>query len=274
MEITLTICLALVCDSQKSIVAVADRMVSVEFLSLQFEQRTPKVDYIGSRFAVLTAGDALGHTDIIREAAKDINRLSEATVRDVASHLESQFIRVRRDLAEKTVLHRVGLDYSTFLEQQRNLAPELVSALMSEYQGVGLDIELLVTGVDSTGAHLYLVSDPGVTTCFDSIGYAAIGSGLPHAEGFLAEADYAPSIPLNRAVWLTYVAKRRSERAPGVGSNYTDVVVIGAATGAQLLDDRTMNDLNGIYEQYVKGLQEVTEGFGNDVANLSLSFQG
>ena len=96
-------------------------------------------------------------------------------------------------------MHRVGLDYSTFLEQQRNLAPELVSALMSEYQGVALDIELLVTGVDNTGAHLYLVSDPEIATCFDSIGYAAIGTGLPHAEGFLAEADYTPSIPLNHA---------------------------------------------------------------------------
>lgn len=270
----MTICLALVCDSHKSIVAVADRMVSVEFLSLQFEQRTPKVDYIGNRFAILTAGDALGHTDIIRDAAKDINRLSEATVRDVASHLESQFIRVRRDQAEKTVLHRVGLDYSTFLEQQRNLAPELVSALMSGFQSVELDIELLVTGVDDTGAHLYLVADPGVTTCFDSIGYAAIGSGLPHAEGFLTEADYSPSIPVNRAVWLSYVAKRRSERAPGVGSSFTDVVVIDAATGAHFLDERTMIDLNGIYEQYVSRLQEVTDGLGKDVADLCLSFRG
>jgi hypothetical protein len=249
-------------------------MVSVEFLSLQFEQRTPKIDCIGNRFAVLTAGDALGHTDIIRDAAKDINRLSEPTVRDVASHLESQFIRVRRDLAEKTVLHGVGLDYSTFLEQQRNLAPELISALMSGYHSVELDIELLVAGVDDTGAHLYLVADPGVTTCFDSIGYAAIGSGLPHAESFLTEADYSPSIPVNRAVWLTYVAKRRSERAPGVGSNYTDVVVIDAATGTQLLDDRTMNGLNGIYEQYVSKLQEVTERSANAVTDLTLSFRG
>jgi hypothetical protein len=248
-------------------------MVSVEFLSLQFEQRTPKIDCIGSRFAVLTAGDALGHTDIIRDAAKDIDRLSQATVRDVASHLESQFIRVRRDLAEKTVLHRVGLDYSTFLEQQRNLAPELVTGLMSAYQSVELDIELLVTGVDDTGAHLYLVADPGVTTCFDSIGYAAIGSGLPHAEGFLTEADYSPSIPVNRAVWLTYVAKRRSERAPGVGSSFTDIVVIDAEKGAEFLDDRTLDELNGIYEQYVSRLQEVTESFGNNVTDLTLNFR-
>ena len=62
--------------------------------------------------------------------------MSQPSVRDVASEVEERFIRHRQNLAEKSTLRRVGLDYGTFLEQQRNLSPELVSALMSEYQGV------------------------------------------------------------------------------------------------------------------------------------------
>ena len=108
-------------------------------------------------------------------------QLSQPTVSDVAWQVERCFIEARQQLAEKSTLRRVGLDYGTFLEQQRNLSPELVSALMSEYQAVELDIELLLAGVDSTGAHLYEISDPGIRTCFDSIGYVAVGSGLPHA---------------------------------------------------------------------------------------------
>jgi hypothetical protein len=261
------------CNEAKNVVAVADRMISVDFLSLQFEQHTRKVDRIGERFVALTAGDALGHTEIIRAATQEIARLSQATVYEVALQVERCFIEARQQLAENSTLRRVGLDYATFLEQQRNLSPELVSALLSEYQAVELDIELLLAGVDSTGGHLYQVYDPGIKTCFDSIGYAAIGSGLPHAESFLSDADYSPNIPLIRAIWLGYVAKRRSERAPGVGSRYTDVLVIDEGKGVRFLDGPTLDKLDSLYQQYVADLRRVTETIDGSVANITLEFQ-
>ena len=248
-------------------------MVSVEFLSLEFEQQTRKMDHIGESFVALTAGDALGHTDMIREATQKISKMSQPSVRDVAAEVEERFIQHRQKLAEKPILRRVGLDFGTFLEQQRNLSPEVVSALMSEYQGVELEIEVLVVGVDSSGAHLYHISDPGVATCFDSIGYAVIGTGLPHAEGFLTEADYSPQISLNRAIWLSYVAKRRSERAPGVGSTFTDILIIGRGTGVRFLSDATMNNLAANYEQYTEQLRQVTNSVDQSVADMPLEFQ-
>ena len=86
-ENKLTICLALICENRKSVVAVADRMVSVEFLSLKFEQHTRKIDQIGRSFAALTSGDALGHTDIIREATEAISKMSLPSVLEVAAEL-------------------------------------------------------------------------------------------------------------------------------------------------------------------------------------------
>ena len=269
----MTICLALICDNQERIVAVADRMVSVEFLSLEFEQQTRKVDQIGNHIVALTSGDALGHTDIIRDATEEIAKMSQPIVRDVAAEVEEQFIQHRQRFAEKSILRRVGLDYSTFLDQQRNLSPEVVSALMSEYQAVKLGIEILLVGVDSSGAHLYQLEDPGVLTCFDSIGYAAIGSGLPHAEGFLAEADYSPNIPLNRAVWLSYVAKRRSERAPGVGSTYTDIVVLEHESGVRFLDGATLTTLASAYDQYAEKLRETSLSIDHSVRDMTLHFE-
>ena len=94
-ENALTICLAMVCDNQQSVVAVSDRMESVDFLSLEFEQQTRKVDRIGRSFAVLTSGDALGYTDMIREASREITKMSEPSVRDVASQVEERFIQHR-----------------------------------------------------------------------------------------------------------------------------------------------------------------------------------
>ena len=269
----MTICLALVCENQQSVVAVADRMVSVDFLSLEFEQQTRKIDQIGRSFVALTSGDTLRHTDIVRESTEQISKMSQPTVLEVASEVEERFIQHRQKLAEKSIMRRVGLDYGTFLEQQRNLSPEVVSALMSEYQAVELDIEVLIVGVDSSGAHLYHINDPGVATCFDSIGYAAIGSGLPHAEGFLAEADYSTQISLNRAVWLAYVAKRRSERAPGVGSTYTDVLTIEIDGGVRFLNDGSMDQLASMYQRYIGQLQQVTKAMDQSLTELALEFK-
>ena len=266
----MTICLALVCENQKSIVAVADRMVSVEFLYLEFEQQTRKIDQIGGTFVALTSGDALGHTNIIREATEEISKMSQPTVLEVASEVEERFIQHRQSLAEKSVLRRVGLDYTTFLQQQSNLTPELISALMSEYQAVELEIEVLVAGIDTSGAHLYQINDPGIATCFDSIGYGAIGSGLPHAEGFLAEADYFPLISLNRAIWLAYVAKRRSERAPGVGSSYTDVLTIREGSGVGFLNAASMDNLALMYQQYTEQLHQVAQSIDQAVSEMIL----
>jgi hypothetical protein len=248
-------------------------MVSVENLSLEFEQSNRKIDLLGRNFAALTAGDALAHTDLIRTADAEISAMSQPSVREAASAVEECFIQHRQQLAEKLVLRRVGLDYETFLERQNNLSPELVSALMSEYQAVELEVEVLVVGVDSSGAHLYQITDPGIATCFDSIGYSAIGSGLPHAEGFLTEADYSPQISSNRAIWLAYVAKRRSERAPGVGSRFTDVLTIERETGVRFLNEASLKRLDTVHQMYISQLLSATQSVDESVSELSLEFE-
>ena len=266
----MTICLALVCEDGKSLVAVADRMVSDASLSLEFEQRTRKIERIGDRFAALTAGDALRHTDLIRDASVEILKLNQPTVREVVEAVEDCFIRHRQTLAEKIVLQRIGLDFDTFLNQQQNLLDSLVLGLSSEYRSVELEVDLLVVGLDRSGAHLYEISDPGTAECFDSIGYAVIGSGQPHAEGFLTEADYSPEVSLNRGIWLAYVAKRRSERAPGVGSRFTDILVIGPDNSTKFLNQASLDRLDAIYLEYRDQLGKASQSVEQSVNEMSL----
>lgn len=269
----MTICLALVCEDGKSIVAVADRMVSVEALSLEFEQGVRKIERVGGSFAALTAGDALGQTDLLRDVNDEIASMAQPKVREVARVAEECFIQHRQALAEKLVLRRVGLDHETFLEKQSNLLPELVSVLTDQYQAVELEIQLLIVGVDSSGAHVYLVSDPGTAECFDSIGYAAIGSGLPHAEGFLTEAEYSTGISLNRGIWLAYVAKRRSERAPGVGSRFTDILTISPDSGTTFLNRASLEKLDSVYQSYLLQLAQASRSIEESINELSLEFE-
>ena len=266
----MTICLALVCDEGKSVAAVDDRMVSDSSLSLEFEQKTRKIELIGATFAALTAGDALAHSDLLKDAADGMGGLVQPGVREVATVVEQCFIEHRQALAEKLVLRPLGMDHETFLERQQSLSGDIVLALSSEYQSVELGVELLVAGIDSTGAHLYVISDPGIARCFDSIGYAAIGSGLPHAEGFLTEADYSPAISINRGVWLAYVAKRRSERAPGVGSRFTDILTVEPEYGARFLNQASLEQLNCVYQQYIQKSEKVSQSIERTINELPL----
>lgn len=269
----MTICLALACDDRKSIVAVADRMVSVGSLSLQFEQRTRKIERLGESFAVLTAGDALGYTDLLRQATGEIGGMNAPDVQEVAGVVEKCFIEHRQALAEKLVLQPMRLSYANFMAQQQSLPPDMVVGLWREYQRIELGLELLVVGVDTSGARLYHISDPGIARCFDSIGYAAIGSGLPHAQGFLSEADYSPGISLNRAVWLAYVAKRRSERAPGVGSRFTDILIIKSEKEGGFLDAPSLERLDAIYQSYQKELAKAFLSVECPINELALTIE-
>lgn len=269
----MTICLALVCDNGKSIVAVADRMVSDDSLSLEFEQETRKIELIGDSFAALTAGDALAHIELIRDASEEISKLGQPRVRNVADAVKQCFIQHRQALAETLVMQRAGLDYDTFLEKQQNLSETFVLALSSEYQSVELGVELLLVGVDPPDAHLYVISDPGIVACFDSIGYAVIGSGQPHAEGFLTEANYSRQISLKRGILLAYFAKRRSERAPGVGSRFTDILTIEADKGTRFLTQANITKLDSVYLEYLQQLGQVYEGVEDSMNEMSLEHE-
>lgn len=87
-------------------------------------------------------------------------------------------------------------------------------------------MEILVAGVDSTGGHLHTVVDPGVSQCFDALGYCGIGSGSPHATLSFIHGGFTIEKSVNEAVFMIFEAKRIAESAPGVGQQ-TDMVIIG-----------------------------------------------
>ncbi len=49
------------------------------------------------------------------------------------------------------------------------------------------------------------------------VGFAAIGTGGRHAELTLIQNEFRPTVNLSEAVFLTYLAKKNAEHAPGVG---------------------------------------------------------
>ncbi len=266
-DANMTICIATLCENDKKIVAISDRMTTAEYLSLEFEHARMKIDELSNCSLVLTSGDALAHTDLLRDVKEELTDITTPNVRRVAQMVEKAFIRARQNLAEKIVLQSAGMDYEEFINRQQNLYPEIVLGLVKAYSETKLDLDIVIAGVDASGAHIYGVEDPGVATCYDALGFAAIGSGLPHAMSFLTEVNYSASLSLNEALWITYEAKRRSERAPGVGSKFTDVVMIDDA-GIVHLDESIMKQLENIHKSYRDSLDEVQSGIDKMVATL------
>ena len=96
------------------------------------------------------------------------------------------------------------------------------------------------------GSHIYRIDNPGRMETFDTIGYSAVGTGEIHAISTFIANDYSFSLDLNHVVALTYEAKRRSEKAPGVGEK-TNLVVV-CKEGVRELPDAKIAALDKIYK--------------------------
>lgn len=119
----------------------------------------------------------------------------------------------------------------------------------------GLDI--LIGGVDSKGAHIYVVGNPGISAPFDSIGYTAIGSGLSHSMATFIAKDYQDALSLNEALLIAYEAKKISEKAPGVGTRITNIAIINQ-NGITRFDDNDVNELDKVYENIKSSERELS----------------
>lgn len=242
----MTICLGLLCETGRKVVIAADRMLTGR--DVEFEQEVQKVHLVTESCAVLAAGSAVEQVEVIRNSRPELASRRNPTVRDVVDELKRQFVATRKRRAEELYLRPLGLDLGTFLQLQSTLAEPLLLRLTRNIEAEELELQLLVAGVDSRGAHIYLVDDPGTEYCFDAIGFCAIGTGEHHAELAFIRSGYSPQVGLNRAVFLAYQAKRDAEMAPGVGARFTDMAVIDQ-DGVRPLHENVLAALAETYQQ-------------------------
>jgi hypothetical protein len=206
-------------------------MITAEYLSLEFEHPLPKLDEITSNSLVLLAGDALAPTDIIRDVRAEAEKEEIADMRSIARLIGEVLADHRKDLITENLLRPRGFgSFEEYYAKASSLPPTLVDTLDTEIarfedvHEIG-DMAILLAGVDETGPHIYLIESPGTSTCFDAIGYHATGIGEQHAISSISSYGYVDNFHLNDAVFLSYEAKRKAERAPGVGRE-TDIRVI------------------------------------------------
>jgi hypothetical protein len=110
------------------------------------------------------------------------------------------------------------------------------------------EVQALIVGIDIHGPHIYVV-DNGEVSCNDIIGFAAIGIGARHAQSQFMLAKHSWSASEADTALLTYVAKKRSEVAPGVGQG-TDMFLAGPQLGTfSPMGQDVVQHLDRIYQR-------------------------
>ena len=247
----MTICIAAICESGKSVVVASDRMITAGFLALEYEHPRPKLDRLSPCIVGLTAGDALIVTELFGRCRGRIEELQSPAVAKVAEVVKDQFIDLRKRQVEELYLLPRGLTLDEFYREGyiKRLPDQLAFTLDSDMWKQGLNLDVIIAGVDDTGAHIYGIDDPGTVDCYDRIAYYAVGSGLTHALLTLAANQHCEERSINETVFLVFEAKKKAELAPGVGS----ATEIGIVTTGKLveLSDQDKGLLQEIYTQKV-----------------------
>ncbi len=267
----MTICLGALCEDGEKIVVAADRMIT--FGDSEFERDVRKIIPITQTCMLLSSGSTLPKIDLIRDVKRDLREHRSPNVEQVVASLKEKFVGKRCQRAEELHLHPLGLDFGQFIRNQGNLSDGLASRLTQKIEDESLGLTLLVAGVDSDGGHLYLVKDPGISNCYDVVGFLTIGSGEHHADLSFIRASYSPTILLKRAVFLAYQAKRDAEMAPGVGSRYTDIGIIDE-DGVSFLSDEILLELGEVYKVLMESNIKSNREIDAKIESLDLSPSG
>lgn len=251
----MTTCIAAKCG-EGVIFGAADRMKTAG--DIQFEPSTPKIIPLTSSIAIMIAGDAALHAEIVQDLWNSVSiRIKEEPtnwlkVKDLA-YLYSHFYNLcKLKRAENTILTPLGLNRDSFITRQHEMSQEFVTTLSKELLSYNLPYAaVIITGIDDEGAHIYVVHGDQLS-CMDTIGFASIGIGSRHAESQLMLARHSVNSPLPETLLLTYSAKKRSEVSPGVGKE-TDMFMIGPNLGSfTTLNPDVMKKLDDEYKKIIE----------------------
>jgi 20S proteasome alpha/beta subunit len=218
---------------------------------------------------VATAGSALAYTPIFREAKAEIEKTSATDIGQIVEHTKNAYIKMRNKKLEEQILASIGLNLSSYYQMNQALQPALAQALLQNISKFNYGLWILFGGVDDNGAHIYRMENPGRYECFDVIGFHAIGSGEHHAISTFIGSDFEPNIDLRHGLAITFEAKKRSEKATGVGPQ-TDICIVQKDKMVQL-PEQMIAELEKTYQEKIKSEKKARADVDNLINALDLN---
>ena len=276
----MTVCIAAICNNSDTIFGACDRMLTagdIEFepalrpvaTSNMAQTTNPKIVHATSSIVIMTAGDSALQTEItddvkseVRERIKGMK--SWLPVKEVVGIYVEAYNRAKAARLNNSVLVPLGLNSNTFVSRQSEMSAAFIAETSTRIRQFEFEfmsshgVETIITGIDATGPHIYTVfkcASGDAVMCCDALGFAAVGSGSRHAESQFMMSGHGPFSDREETLLLTYVAKKRSEVAPGVG-RATELFVAGPAPGSVAMmaniADFSLVEIDKIYQKMEK----------------------
>jgi len=256
----MTICIAAICESGRSLVALADKMITYSAPPYhQFEHPKPKIHELTKNTIFMTSGSALLPSVYIRLIQTMLSQQTNiGSIRDIAEIAKEAYKFLRTNIITDRILGKYGITWGEFKNviNERGLG-DLYYKILGEIEDFRVELEAIIAGIDSSGVHIFLIENPGELSSFDDIGYTAIGSGEYHAIRSFIENDYSIDFPLEKALYVIYEAKKYAECAPGVGES-TDIVVINHK-GIKKIDKNIFSMLDTVYKAKINAIKKIFE---------------
>lgn len=247
----MTVCIAAICQAN-IIVGASDRMLTAG--DVEFEPHFAKSIAVTNSIVVMMAGDSALQAEIVQEVyGVVIARIKKEPdrwwkVKEVAEMYAKFYAIIKKQRAETAILVPLGLMHETFINRQPEMSKDFVEQITKELLHFEMPyFETIVTGVDETGAHIFEVNNNTIT-CYDSVGFAAIGSGARHAQSQFILARHSRIAAQDQTLFLAYSSKKLSEAAPGVGKE-TDMFSLGPELGSYfVVQPAIMKELDKIHK--------------------------
>jgi len=242
----MTICIAGICDNREKVLLVADRMITSEDVSVEFEHDEPKIQSLSKNCLVAKSGIIY---DDITEPVVIMYKDKTSLISEIIQQLTDSYQHIRRKNIDEDFFFLRGLTMKGYYNIQSTFDATFITSVenfIQEYDAI--DPNLLVVGHDKFGSHIINVFNPGTSISHTSLGFFSIGSGAPHAENSLIASNYSPKLPYKQALYAMYEAKKRAECAPGVGKNYTDIAVVDKG-GYKIVSYDTIKTLSDIFDK-------------------------
>lgn len=250
MSRPMTVCISAVCENGKSVVVAADRMMTYgPPMLLQTEPPVKKIEQLTISCVLMFSGSVPDGEEIATRVKAKATSSHNPVVSEIAEECKAGYAELKQKRVEETILRPyLGVDFNKFQTLvTQSSASQILGQILGLISQHNLQLDLLVAGIDVTGAHLYGVTHPGILVPLETMGFAAVGSGGTHAAVRLCLAQQTRASALHETVFNVYGAKRSSEIAPGVG-RATDMAVI-LHDRISFLDESELEGLNSVYEE-------------------------
>ena len=215
----MTVCIAALFDNGNGAVLASDRMITANIpIGYEFENdEASKIQPLNDNAYVLSAGDVLFADQIVRSSRAIVANTGQEFVGGIAEIVKNAYKSFRMSYIIERYLEPRGLALDSYYSNHQSLNPYVIQEVDQAMMNHHIGVELIVVGPTGSGYGIYVITNPGMATCVDAIGFTAIGSGSPHVTYSLLGATYKKSLGKSDVKDLVIRAKEISEVAPGVG---------------------------------------------------------